>query len=34
LCNDKTKECKIVWERLLKNTDVNCIINTKNFLLY
>ena len=31
LCIDKIKECKLVLERLLKNGDVSCIINSKNY---
>ena len=31
LCVDKIKECKLVLERLLRNADVNCIINSKNY---
>ena len=31
LCLDRIKECKLVLERLLRNADVGCIINSKNY---
>jgi hypothetical protein len=31
LCLDRIKECKFVLERLLRNADVSCIINSKNY---
>jgi len=31
LCLDRIKECKLVLERLLRNADVSCIINSKNY---